>query len=179
LTLPPLGSVFVLPDDAAPGDVVRHVTEVTGEWRLMLPGADSVNWSGPPQAWTDLGFTAFSGVGTYHTEVTLQDPWPEYGRVYLSLGAVGDIARVRINGHDCGIAWTEPFRVDITDALRSGPNVVEIDVANAWMNRLIAEAGRPSGELFPPVTSVYAADAHPRPSGLLGPVTIQRRIPVR
>ena len=40
------------------------------------------------------------------------------------------------------------------------------------MNRLIAEAREPSGEMFAPVTTVYAPDAEPRPSGLLVPVTL-------
>jgi hypothetical protein len=143
---------------------------VTGDWTLTLPDAESVSWSGGPRAWTELGFTAFSGVGTYRTRATIAEL--PAGPVYLSLGAVADIARVRVNGHDCGIAWTEPFRVEVTEALRSGPNVIEVDVANAWMNRLIAEARKPSGEMFAPVTTVYAPDAHPRPSGLLGPVTL-------
>jgi hypothetical protein len=170
LTLPPLGSVFVLPDDAPPLDATRHIAEVAGQWQLTLPDADPVTWSGPPRAWTELGSTAFSGAGTYRTEVTVDVP--AAGRTYLSLGAVADIARVRVNGHDCGIAWTEPFRVDVTGALQGGRNVVEVDVANAWMNRLIAEAREPSGELFAPVTTVYAPDAQPRPSGLLGPVAL-------
>jgi hypothetical protein len=170
LTLPPLGSVFVLPDDAPPLSPPVLVTEVAGDWTLTLPGAESVSWSGTPRAWTDLGFTAFSGVGTYRTSVTLAEPGAQ--RVYLSLGAVADIARVRVNGRGCGVAWTEPFRVDVTEALRSGPNVIEVDVANAWMNRLIAEASEPTGKIFAPVATVYAPDAPPRPSGLLGPVTL-------
>ncbi|HEY7274043.1 MAG TPA: glycosyl hydrolase [Actinoplanes sp.] len=170
LTLPALGSVFVLPDDAPPIDASRHVGDVAGRWQLTLPGADPVTWSGAPRAWTDLGYTAFSGVGTYRTEVAVAVP--AAGRIYLALGTVADIARVRVNGRDCGIAWTEPFRVDVTDALRSGRNVIEIDVANAWMNRLIAEARDPSGAMFAPVATVYAPDAQPRPSGLLGPVTL-------
>ena len=43
---------------------------------------------------------------------------------------------------------------------------------NAWMNRLIAEAGAPSGELFGPDTAVYEPDAPIRPSGLMGPVRL-------
>jgi hypothetical protein len=177
LTLPPLGSVFVLPDGVAGESVVPHdVQELTGDWELTLPGAGSVAWTGPARAWTELdpAFTAFSGVGTYRTEVTVDEPMPGSGRTWLALGDVADLARVRVNGEPCGIAWTEPFRVDVTDALRSGRNVIEVEVANAWMNRLIAEAGAPSGELFAPVTTVYAPDATPRTSGLPGPVTLQR-----
>ena len=41
------------------------------------------------------------------------------------------------------------------------------------MNCLLAEAAAPSGELFPPDTAVYEADAPIRPSGLAGPVTLR------
>jgi hypothetical protein len=73
---------------------------------------------------------------------------------------------------DCGIAWTEPYRVDVGNALRAGHNDVEIEVANAWMNRLIAEAAVPSGDIFGPVAGVYAPDAPVCPAGLAGPVRL-------
>jgi hypothetical protein len=170
LTLPPLGSMFVLPDDAPSRRDSYHLVELAGEWQLTLPGAGSVSWSGSARPWSDL---AYAGVGMYRTEVTVDMLPSGAGRLYLALAGVGDIARVRVNGHDCGIAWTEPFRVEVTAALHSGRNGIEVEVANSWMNRLIAEAGTPSGELFPPVTSVYAPDARPRPAGLLGPVTLR------
>ena len=82
VTLPPLGSVFVLPGDAPPLADPLPVTEVTGDWTLTLPDTESVSWSGGPRAWTDLGFTAFSGVGTYRTRATIAEL--PAGPVYLS-----------------------------------------------------------------------------------------------
>ena len=46
-------------------------------------------------------------------------------------------------------------------------------MANAWMNRLISEAARPTGTIFPPVARVYAPDAPIRASGLLSGVVLQ------
>ena len=43
------------------------------------------------------------------------------------------------------------------------------------MNRLIAEAGTPTDELFPPVRGVYAGDAPPAASGILGRAALQFR----
>jgi hypothetical protein len=45
-------------------------------------------------------------------------------------------------------------------------------LSNAWMNRLIAEASQPSGELFPPVTSVNPPTAPVPTAGLSGPVEL-------
>jgi hypothetical protein len=58
------------------------------------------------------------------------------GRVVLQLPKVKDIAHIWVNGHDCGIAWTAPYEVDITKALKKGKNTLEIEVVNTWHNAL-------------------------------------------
>ena len=66
--------------------------------------------------------------------------------VYLDLGVVKNVARVRLNGRDLGVVWTAPWRVEITGALKSGANELEIEVANLWPNRLIGDATLPQGK---------------------------------
>jgi hypothetical protein len=168
LELPALGSVVLVPDPEAVAPRSSRTLTLGGEWRLQLPGIGEVALPDGPRPWTDLGHEGFSGTGTYRTEVDLDG----VSGAALLLGDVGDIARVRVNGTDCGIAWTEPFRVDVGGALRPGRNVVEVDVANAWMNRLIAEAAAPTGDIFGPVATVYAPDAPVRAAGLAGPVLL-------
>ncbi len=60
-------------------------------------------------------------------------------RVDLDLGAVGEMASVRLNGQDLGTWWSPPFRRDVTHALRGGENQLEIRVTNYWANRLIGD----------------------------------------
>ncbi|SFF87575.1 glycosyl hydrolase [Blastococcus tunisiensis] len=177
LTVPALGSVFVLRGETAQDQPPEPVAELPldGEWRLRLPGVLETALDGGPVPWTSLGPAAagFAGVGTYATDIDLDED-PGDSVVVLDLGAdVGDLARVRVNGADGGVVWTEPWRVDLTGALRGGANTIEIDVANAWMNRLIAEAGTPTGEIFGPVATVYEPDAPVRTSGLSGPVVLR------
>jgi hypothetical protein len=172
IELPPLGSVFVVP--GGPTDAERPAGEemaLDGAWRLSLPGVLKTDLPDGPRPWTELGPDAagFAGVGTYATAVELTDPGP----AVLRLGDVGDLARVRVNAIDCGIVWTEPWEIDVTAALRPGTNTLEVEVANAWMNRLIAEAASPTGEIFGPVAGVYSADAPMNPSGLSGPVVLR------
>jgi hypothetical protein len=60
---------------------------------------------------------------------------------------VKNVARVRLNGRDLGVAWTAPWRVEIPlGALKSGGNELEIAVANLWPNRLIGDAKLPQDE---------------------------------
>lgn len=169
LELPALGSVVVLRDPAARPPRETRTVALDGEWSLHLPGLGDVPLPDGPRPWTELGSESFAGIGTYRTEVEVEGG----GDASLLLGDVGDLARVRVNGIACGVAWTEPFRVDVTAALRQGRNVVEIDVANAWMNRLIVEGAAPTGGIFAPVARVYGPDAPVVPSGLGGRVTVR------
>ena len=174
IELPPLGSVFLVPGgpvDDAP-TAVQDIRLGRG-WRLSLPGVLETDLPDGARPWTGLGpeAAAFAGIGTYVTEVEL--PQFEGRTAVLTLGEVGDLARVRVNGTDCGIVWTHPFEVDVSAALHAGRNVIEVDVANAWMNRLIAESAAPTGEIFGPVAEVYAPDAQVHDSGLVGPVVLR------
>jgi len=175
-TLPATGSVFLVEGGGSvrPLETPSHERLLDGDWHLTLPGVAAMPLPGGPRPWTELGTdaAAFAGVGTYSTTVSV-DPALLDGHATLSVPDVGDIARVRLNGVDCGVLWTDPFCVDVTAALQPGRNNVEIDVANAWMNRLIAEAAAPTGEIFEPVAHVYAPDAPTRPAGLPGPVVLQ------
>jgi len=104
------------------------------------------------------------------------------------------MARVKLNGRDLGVIWCAPWRVDITDAVRSKGNELEIDVVNRWPNRLLGdqrapdkdvrtvkwESGFLEGKAFKTGRYTFATRSGPNkllPSGLIGPVqiTIQER----
>lgn len=66
------------------------------------------------------------------------------GRKWLCFDKVWDVVHVWINGKDCGIAWTYPYQVNITKALRKGHNDIKIEVVNTWANALRgADMGNP------------------------------------
>jgi hypothetical protein len=174
IALPPFGSMFVVPSAAGQGRSAASTVSrpIEGEWTLDLPGRASEALSGGPALWTELGDArGYSGVARYRTRFALEHT-AQRDRVSIELGEVRDIAQVTVNGVDCGVAWTAPFRVDVTQAARPGINQLEVHVANPWRNRLIAEAGSPTGAIFAPMTEVFDASADPLPAGLSGPVTI-------
>ena len=131
-----------------------------------LPLADAIwkvtfdpRWGGPASAtfptladWKDhpdAGIRYYSGTATYSTTFTAPSPLvanarTPASRVWLDLGVVKDLARVRLNGRDLGVVWTAPWRVEITEALRRGENTLEIAVTNTWANRLIGDEQEPA-----------------------------------
>lgn len=90
----------------------------------------------------DLGVKHFSGTASYETKLMVSSNLLKQ-RVYLDLGKVEVIAQVFINGKDLGILWKPPFRVDVTEAVEAGENLLEIKVTNLWPNRLIGDAQLP------------------------------------
>ena len=94
-------------------------------------------------------------------------------KAWLTLGEVCDIATVYVNGVCCGTAWTEPYGMDISHALRKGKNDIRIEVVNTWANAL-----RGSDEGMPPFDGIWTngkyrlAEKALLPAGLLGPVII-------
>ncbi|HTI11728.1 MAG TPA: glycosyl hydrolase [Puia sp.] len=99
---------------------------------------------------------------------------PADGRLWLDLGRVNNIARVTLNGVDCGIAWTPPYRVEITRAIKKGNNTLKIEVTNTWANRLTGDHLLPENKRATWTTSPYHLDGKLLPAGLLGPVLIVR-----
>jgi len=128
----------------------------------------------------------FSGTATYRKRFDLTDGQAQ-GLLRLHLGQVGCIARVRLNGKDQGVVWTDPWTIDLTGAARAGGNELEIDVANVWQNRLIGDAGLPEDQRRTKTNVILEQGERTRryrcssvntidpltPSGLIGPVRLE------
>jgi hypothetical protein len=126
-------------------------------------------------SWTDSALAHYSGSARYETEFRLAT-LPEGKRIVLDLGAVGVAAEVWVNGAKCGERVWRPFEVDITNAVKPGPNRLMIRVANS-------DAGRQAqGDTIYPKGSwglkyKTELDRLPtiRPNGLEGPVRVIAR----
>jgi hypothetical protein len=115
----------------------------------------------------------YSGTAVYRQTFEWKGPGKAAGRVWLDLGRVADLASVNVNGVDCGVAWTAPYRVEITKALRPGENQLKIAVTNTWANRLIGDHDLPPAQRITWTTAPYRLDGKLLEAGLLGPVTIR------
>lgn len=188
LQLPPHGSMFVVLRTAS-------ATPVPGghpHWQplpplLQLDGAWEVRFSpaakGPSEPvqfadladWTqhsESGIRHYSGTAQYRKIFRLVQPRMP-ARIWLDLGRVENLAEVTVNGKNCGVVWTPPYRVEITSAVNNGENELTIAVTNTWANRLIGDAGLPNSERITRTASDQTMKGKPLlPAGLLGPVKL-------
>ena len=161
---------------------VPPLLEISEPWQLSFPpkwGAPEVVTLTNLISWADHadeGVKHFSGTATYRTTFEFPDSKlnTKNSKLFLALGDVQVMARVKLNGRDCGIAWKPPFRVEITEALRSGANALEIQVANLWLNRMIGDAALSTEQRFTWSSwEPFKTDTPLLKSGLLGPVRIE------
>ncbi|MEO9475764.1 MAG: glycosyl hydrolase [Cyclobacteriaceae bacterium] len=112
----------------------------------------------------------YSGTAIYETTFNRKDM---ADRSWLSLGEVYNIATVYLNDQKCGVAWTAPYEVEITEALKEGENKLRIAVCNTWRNRLIGDQLLPEEERLTWTTAPYRIKGEPLlDAGLLGPVEL-------
>ena len=188
--LPANGSIFIVlrhpttrkaaPPAPLPSGNFFSSQALTGPWTVRFDPAlggpsAPVNFD-TLQDWSrsrDSAICYYSGTALYRQSFNEHpDPSVSHGRVLLDLGEVNNIARVRLNGVDCGVAWTFPYTVDITNAVKSGVNELEIEVTNTWANRLTGDRSLPENKRITWTTAPYHLDGKLLPAGLLGPVQI-------
>lgn len=134
------------------------------------------------RSWTEMNVPAavraYSGTVGYETTLTLDPALPRGAdcRYQLDLGRVEQIARVFVNGHEVQTLWTPPYRVDITPYLSLDahqPNDLRVEVTNTWFNRLLWDVRQPESQRYTWTAHWPLPHDAFRPSGLLGPVTLQ------
>jgi hypothetical protein len=198
LQLPPAASIFVQLSDIALDSPRWNYTQTAGN-ASGIEGAWEVSFtSGGPElpsttslehlsSWTDFAGEAgraFSGTAVYKIKfdrpVAPADAWQ------LDLGSVADSARITLNDRELTTLIQPPWRtIILSDTLRA-TNTLEVAVTNLPANRLadLDRRGAPWKKFYNvnmparlrenvgPDGLFTAAHWAPRPSGLLGPVTL-------
>ncbi len=200
LTLEPYGAIIVVFDR----DIKKNqngsakqnypdyemVQQIKGAWDVKfdtdLGGPGTVTFA-KLSDWAeneDPRIKYYSGAADYFKNFVFNSESKNGEHFYLQLENVKDvgIAEVKINGINKGVVWTKPFRIDITKELKKGENELEIKVINSWYYRLAGDELEPDKEHFTKTNIVIHHDYRGQmvdsvelePSGLLGPVTIQK-----
>jgi hypothetical protein len=141
------------------------VAELDGDWTLDLNGKQL---STPLKPWEELGTRSFAGPATYRKQVTIS-ALPAGKRLFLEIADVHDYARLKVNGKELAAHAWQPYRWEVTNALKPGTNELEVEVrataggrGNFGAASAAANGGRGRG-------------AAPTESGLLGPVQLVAR----
>jgi hypothetical protein len=149
------------------------------DWQLQFDPA----YGGPAkpvtmkelESWTesnDSSVKYYSGTVIYTNKFSLPEKNSKE-KVILNLKEIHNIATIKINGIECGTLWTQPYRLDITNAVKEGINEISIEVTNTWANRLIGDQRLPVERRVTWTTAPFRLANKPlRPAGLLGYVVI-------
>jgi hypothetical protein len=192
------GSYVVKYSDGPPWsfDVARLPAplEISGPWEVRLPPHLDVpehlvlDKLASLTEHPDEAIRYFSGTAAYRRNFDLPADRLEKGtRLMLDLGRVEPLAEVCLNGKSLGVLWKPPFILDITEAAKTGMNLLEVRVTGTWRNRLVGDTKYPNG--FPSATGAAGGRAQfkpylgvnlklrpeetPAPFGLLGPVQLR------
>jgi len=159
------------------------VSLLSGKWEIRF----DTKWGGPAQietdslrSWTkfdDRGIRYYSGSAVYKKHFTVAANALKEKTVLLDLGNVLEMASIIINGHKMPVKWSAPFQFDISNEVKAGENLLEVEVVNLWPNRLIGDSKLPISERLTK-TNIMKYDGsdsekYLRESGLLGPVSIR------
>ncbi len=158
----------------------QTIKEIDGEWDVDFMNKEIgpkspvifeslIDWSSSDNE----KIKYYSGTAKYETSFELGSI-PDGGELFINLGKVEVMARVKINDKDLGGVWMSPYRINATGYLMTGVNKIEIEVVNLWRNQLIKDKKLPIEERY---TWHLVDDIRPdetlHSSGLLGPVTIE------
>jgi hypothetical protein len=175
--------LFRTPADAPSATVaarhIRPVATLTSPWTVHFqpgrgaPAKIEMPTLTPLDAHADKGVRYFSGTATYSTRFALPKGVKSGAPLWIDLGKIGDLAEVRVNGQLAGTTWFAPYRIDIGRLVKPGNNQLEVKVANLWVNRLIGDQQPDAQKISFTDAPTYRPDAPLRPSGLIGPVTLQ------
>ncbi len=178
----------------------KTILTLQGSWNVSF---DPV-WGGPANTvfeslsdWSkrpEEGIRYYSGIATYTKTFDLPESYlSKRGTdLFINLGIVKNMARVKLNGRDLGVIWTAPWQVNISDVVKKKGNKLTVEVANLWANRLIGDesmpddgvkdgkwpdwvlngTARPSKRFTFTTHHFYKKDDALFESGLLGPVTV-------
>ena len=181
LNLVPDDAVFVVfagkaeKSYTAPAKVKKSEMTMEGPWSVSFQekrGAPATAEFAALSSYTDsedAGIKYFSGIANYAKTF---DASPD-GKTVIDLGRVADLAEVYVNGEYCGAAWKEPYTVDITQAVKHGKNLLEVKVANVWVNRLIGDEQPGAVRIGWTDSRGFNGSEALVPAGLLGPVRIE------
>jgi hypothetical protein len=123
--------------------------KATSELVVTAPGARMLSGG----SWREQGLPFYSGAIEYSQRIVVPPLWKEC-RILLEVSQSRDVIEAQVNGTSCGVRLTQPYRFDVTQAVKS-------DVENEVLLR-VWNSAQPA----------LQPEQEKAPSGLLGPVRL-------
>jgi hypothetical protein len=179
-----------IPTSVLTNAVERSLEIEIGEWKVepvcggpVMPEARKLSSLESWHKWDE----SFSGTMRYTAKFDVDEHRRgelKRGRtiIYVDLGEVCEIARVKLNGRDLGVRFMPPYKyLSYIAHLKATDNVLEVEVTNLGANRLRwNDMTGVKWKIFNDINMVGsnylpldAAKYRVRPSGLIGPVTLK------
>jgi len=161
---------------AARASDLRAVISFNRDWKFQLgdpAGAEATafkdtSWNsvGLPHSFSEPYFAAakfYTGYGWYRKHFAVPKAW-RGKRISLEFDGAFQVAEIFVNGRRLGEhkGGYTGFTFDITDAVKTGDNLVAVRVNNLWNSRLAPRAGEHtfSGGIYRDVRLVVTAPLH-------------------
>ena len=147
----------------------QTLAELDGDWTVELEGKQLAT---PLKSWESLGFASSAGPAKYRRQFTNPAVPPAGGgsrRLFLEIPDVHEYAKLSVNGTELrALAW-QPYRWEVTNLLKPGSNLIEVEVR-------ATPSGTPTAATPAPATGAGGRGNAPvASSGLLGPVRLVAR----
>jgi len=129
--------------------------DITADWDISF----NPDMGGPKSfrlekliSWSDIdekGIKYYSGSATYTRNFVVKKELLSKGtEAYVDFEDIQEMARVFVNGNDCGIVWTPPYKARITPYLKAGTNTITVQVINTWYNRVVGDLINSDGKAY-------------------------------
>jgi hypothetical protein len=157
------------------------VIDLSSDWKVdfdVKMGAPETYQFEKLTSWTDVenkGINYYSGSANYNREFSVSnEALSSEVEAYVVFEDIQEIARVTVNGNDCGIIWTPPYKSNITDYLKEGSNKISVQVINNWNNRIVGDLRSPGEKEYAKTNAKnkFNADSPLLKSGLMGKAEI-------
>jgi len=142
--------VFAVEKDKKKINISNRIKEqpLVGAWELLFPNVQDAPERVVLPAlipWSESeieGIKYFSGTAKYVKTFPyeINSSTAEDQKIFLDLGELSNVGKVWLNGRNLGVTWTKPYRFEVTNLIKPGENLLEIEIANTWSNRLKGDA---------------------------------------
>ncbi|MBT3244125.1 MAG: hypothetical protein HN352_13335 [Bacteroidetes bacterium] len=152
------------------GESIKPI-DITDNWDISF----NTEMGGPKTyqlekliSWTDSdnqGVRYYSGSAKYSRDFSIsEETLSEETEAFVRFEDIQEMARVFVNGNDCGFVWTPPYKARITPYLKVGTNKITVHVINTWNNRIVGDLMNPNKK---PFTNTNAKNKFSKNSALL------------